>query len=35
MLGYVAVTRAKLRLDRGVLAYVDEVLGLQPARLDS
>jgi len=29
MLAYVAVTRAKLRLDRGPLAYVDDVLGIR------
>lgn len=28
MLAYVAVTRAKLRLDRGALSYVDDVLGI-------
>jgi hypothetical protein len=29
MLAYVAVTRAKLRLDRGALSYVDDVLGIE------
>lgn len=29
MLAYVAVTRAKLRLDRGALSYVDDVLGIR------
>lgn len=29
MLAYVAVTRAKIRLDRGALSYVDDVLGVE------
>lgn len=35
MLAYVAVTRAKLQLDRGPLSYVDDVLGIDAEETDS